>query len=50
MGEKNTATVSPRGYRAGIDVREQAKTNVFYQDMIAKRAEITGEEVGLRRR
>ncbi|CAD7928912.1 unnamed protein product [Amoebophrya sp. A120] len=35
-----------RGYRAGMDVREQRKTNTFYENMISVRAEATGEEVG----
>jgi ATP-dependent RNA helicase DDX23/PRP28 len=34
-----------RGYRAGIDVREQRKSNSFYEELIAKRAEYTGEDV-----
>jgi len=34
-----------RGYRAGIDVREQRKNNSFYEELIAKRAEYTGEDV-----
>lgn len=34
-----------RGYRAGIDVREQRKSNSFYEELIAKRAEVTGEDV-----
>jgi ATP-dependent RNA helicase DDX23/PRP28 len=34
-----------RGYRAGIDVREQRKNNSFYEEPIAKRAEYTGEDV-----
>merc|ERR1719478_1994861 len=34
-----------RGYRAGIDVREQRKSNSFYEELIAKRAEHTGEDV-----
>jgi len=33
-----------RGYRAGIDVREQRKTNNFYEKLIARRAEIQGDE------
>jgi len=34
-----------RGYRAGIDVREQRKTNNFYEELIARRSEAAGEEV-----
>eukprot|EP00435_Cladocopium_sp_Y103_P012794 s563_g3.t1 len=34
-----------RGYRAGIDVREQRKNNSFYEELIAKRAEYSGEDV-----
>ncbi|CAD7924917.1 unnamed protein product [Amoebophrya sp. A25] len=34
-----------RGYRAGIDVREQRKANSFYEEMVAARAEATGEDV-----
>mmetsp|Transcript_50465 Transcript_50465/g.117807 ORF Transcript_50465/g.117807 Transcript_50465/m.117807 type:complete len:747 (+) Transcript_50465:98-2338(+) len=34
-----------RGYRAGIDVREQRKSNSFYEELIAKRAQYTGEDV-----
>lgn len=34
-----------RGYRAGYDVREQRRKNDFYENLIQKRAEKTGEEV-----
>merc|ERR1719359_224845 len=34
-----------RGYRAGIDVREQRKSNSFYEELIAKRAETMGDDV-----
>lgn len=35
-----------RGYRAGIDVREQRKTNSFYETLVSRRAEATGENLG----
>merc|ERR1719171_3062107 len=34
-----------RGYSAGIDVREQRKSNSFYEELIAKRAETLGDDV-----
>lgn len=34
-----------RGYRAGVDVREQRKANTFYEQMVLTRAERSGEEV-----
>merc|ERR1719421_1769588 len=35
-----------RGYRAGVDIREQRKTNNFYEELVKRRTEKFGDEAG----